>query len=132
MTFFSRRNRVELSLCFVLAAVFLLLFSVQQRRNELVDDAFITYRYVANLVNGNGLVYNPGEAVLGTTTPGYALLLASPAKIFGVESLPMISRLINALALIVTGIAVGGITWRITGQRLLSVAAGGLVLIAPF
>jgi hypothetical protein len=44
----------------------------------IYDDAFITYRYALNLGAGKGLVFNPGapwEPVLGTTTPGYALLL---------------------------------------------------------
>ncbi|MDX1436248.1 MAG: hypothetical protein R3335_05530 [Anaerolineales bacterium] len=40
------------------------------------DDPFITYRYAANLSGGEGLVYNPGERVLSTTTPLFALLLA--------------------------------------------------------
>ena len=39
------------------------------------DDAFITYRYAENLARGHGLVYNPGEAVLGTSAPGYAAVL---------------------------------------------------------
>ncbi len=39
------------------------------------DDAFITYRYARHWAAGDGLVYNRGEAVLGTTAPGYALLL---------------------------------------------------------
>ena len=41
-----------------------------------IDDAYITFRYARNLANGLGLVYNPGEAVLGTSTPAFALLLA--------------------------------------------------------
>ena len=44
------------------------------------DDAFITYRYAANLVAGRGLVFNPGEAVLGTTAPGWAVLLAAATR----------------------------------------------------
>ena len=45
----------------------------------IYDDAFITYRYAENLATGLGMVFNPGapwEPVLGTTTPGYAVLLA--------------------------------------------------------
>lgn len=42
-----------------------------------MDDAFITYRYAENLLSGHGLVFHPGERVLGTTTPLYALLCAS-------------------------------------------------------
>jgi hypothetical protein len=40
------------------------------------DDAYITYRYSDNLLNGQGLVYNPGQRVFGTSTPLYAAWLA--------------------------------------------------------
>lgn len=33
--------------------------------NHIGEDAFITFRYVENVVNGLGLVYNPGERVEG-------------------------------------------------------------------
>ncbi|MCL4369365.1 MAG: hypothetical protein M1380_00410 [Chloroflexi bacterium] len=39
------------------------------------EDAYITLRYVRNLLNGQGFVYNAGERVLGTTTPLYTLVL---------------------------------------------------------
>ncbi|HEC35405.1 MAG TPA: hypothetical protein ENI39_02600, partial [Anaerolineae bacterium] len=44
-----------------------------------VDDAYITFRYARNLVEGRGFVYNLGERVLGTTTPLYTLLLSGLA-----------------------------------------------------
>lgn len=44
--------------------------------SPIYDDAFITFRYARNLAEGYGLVYNVGEQVLGTTTPGYAVLVA--------------------------------------------------------
>src|SRR5262249_51186252 len=40
------------------------------------EDFFITLRYTENLASGLGFVYNPGEPVLGTTTPLYTLILA--------------------------------------------------------
>src|ERR1051325_10614455 len=40
------------------------------------EDFYITLRYAENLAFGRGFVYNPGEHVLGTTTPLYTLLLA--------------------------------------------------------
>jgi hypothetical protein len=43
------------------------------------DDPFITYRYANNIARGEGFVYNPGERVLSTTTPLFALLLAIPS-----------------------------------------------------
>jgi len=42
----------------------------------LYDDAYITLRYARNLVEGKGLVFNPGEMVLGTTAPFFAFWLA--------------------------------------------------------
>jgi hypothetical protein len=47
---------------------------------HLVDDAYITFRYARNLAAGAGFVYNPGEPVLGTSTPLFTLLLAAAAR----------------------------------------------------
>ncbi|HKH46684.1 MAG TPA: hypothetical protein VKM72_18660 [Thermoanaerobaculia bacterium] len=49
------------------------------------DDAFITYRYARNWAEGTGFVFNPGERVLGTTAPGYALLLGVLSALTGVD-----------------------------------------------
>jgi hypothetical protein len=54
--------------------------SVPSPANPQQDDAYITYRYARNLVTGHGFAYNPGEHVLGTTTPLFTLLLALLAK----------------------------------------------------
>ncbi|MBU8933359.1 MAG: hypothetical protein KOO62_05065 [candidate division Zixibacteria bacterium] len=62
------------------------------------DDAFITFRYAANLVAGNGFVFNLGERVLGTTTPLFTLILAA----FGSIGLP-----IPGVALVVSLLASG-------------------------
>jgi len=39
------------------------------------DDAYISYRYVANYLNGDGLVYNIGERVEGFTNFGWVVYL---------------------------------------------------------
>jgi len=62
-----------------------------------IDDAYITFRYARNLAEGLGLVYNPGQQVLGTTTPLYAGLL-SLAWALGLRDLPSVALVINALA----------------------------------
>lgn len=52
------------------------------------DDNYITYRYARNWLRGDGLVFNPGERVFGTSAPGYALLLgllAMAGAPFGLE-----------------------------------------------
>ena len=40
------------------------------------EDYLITLRYAENIAHGAGFVFNPGERVLGTTTPLYTLFLA--------------------------------------------------------
>jgi arabinofuranosyltransferase len=40
------------------------------------DDAFISFRYAASLLHGNGLTYNPGEWVEGFTNLLWTLILA--------------------------------------------------------
>ncbi len=60
----------------------LIFFSVQLRAwNFLVDDAFISFRYAKNFSEGQGLVFNPGDApVEGYTNFLWTLLLALGAK----------------------------------------------------
>jgi hypothetical protein len=41
-----------------------------------IDDSYITFRYTRHILAGDGMVYNPGEPVLGTTTPLYAGVMA--------------------------------------------------------
>ena len=42
----------------------------------LSEDCFISFRYARNLVDGNGLVWNPGERVEGYTNFLWVLILA--------------------------------------------------------
>ena len=42
----------------------------------LTDDAFISFRYVRNLLEGHGLVFNPGERVEGYSNFLWTLELA--------------------------------------------------------
>ena len=68
------------------------------------DDAWITYRYALNLASGNGLVYNTGERVFGTTAPGYAVLLGVLAWP-NPETVPVISGVVCAIALAAAALA---------------------------
>lgn len=63
----------------------------------VVDDAFITYRYARNLASGQGLVYNPGQAVLSTTAPLFALALAAGSLVW--PDLPALANTLSAAAL---------------------------------
>ncbi len=42
-----------------------------------VDDAYISFRYAANLLDGHGLVFNPGERVEGYTNFLWTMLMAA-------------------------------------------------------
>jgi len=47
------------------------------------EDAYIVYRYSENLVDGNGLVFNPGEPVSALTSPLHALICSGLYAITG-------------------------------------------------
>jgi len=46
------------------------------RSDFVSDDAFISFRYARNLVDGNGLTFNPGERVEGFSNLLFVLLIA--------------------------------------------------------
>jgi arabinofuranosyltransferase len=50
-----------------------------------VDDAYISYRYGKNLMNGNGLVYNQGEYVEGYTNFLWTIITAPFTKFGSVD-----------------------------------------------
>lgn len=79
MPFMTRKNlglHVLLALC--VAAFFA--WNVW-RYYFLGDDGFIAFRFSKNLVEGHGLVYNPGERVEGYTQLLWVLLLALGMKL---------------------------------------------------
>src|SRR5215212_3588570 len=45
---------------------------------SVMDDAYISFRYAYNLVEGHGLVFNEGEYVEGYTSLLWTLLMALP------------------------------------------------------
>jgi arabinofuranosyltransferase len=59
-------------------------------RGQRVDDAFITYRYAQNLIAGRGFVFNPGEHVMASTSPGHVLLSAIVYAIVGRDAVPVV------------------------------------------
>ena len=86
-----------------------------------IDDAYITFRYARNLLDGHGLVFNSGEAVLGTTTPLFALLLSALGLPFGGSeaTFPMMALLVSAAADAITAFLLIRM-----GRQLGSTAAG--------
>lgn len=98
-----------------------------------IDDSFITFRYARNLLAGEGFVYNPGERVLGTTTPLYTLLMAALALPFGGEQAPFpwLALGVNALADAATCLLLWQIGKRL-GSELAGIATSLVWAVAPY
>lgn len=91
--------------------------------NFIQDDAYISYRYVANFLNGNGLVFNIGERIEGFTNFGWVVYLIMWGAL-GVSYILMSQ---------ITGFLFGGgiivLTWIIS-RRVLE-EMGTLVVLLP-
>ncbi len=61
----------------VLAAAFVGFLAHAWHYAFLTDDAYISFHYAQNLVDGAGLVFNPGERVEGYTNFSWVLLMAA-------------------------------------------------------
>ncbi len=96
-----------------------------------IDDAFITFRYSRNIVEGLGFVYNPGIPSLGTTTPLFTLLMAAISAITGQQNFQWYAIIVSALADAITCVLLYLITRRLTGNDWLSAAPGLLWAISP-
>lgn len=96
-----------------------------------IDDAYITYRYVRNLLSGNGFVFNPGEHILGTTTPLYTLLLTLIGAPFGSGAdLILLAWIGNAIAGVFVCIMILAIGKRL-GHQGAGMATAAIWAIAP-
>jgi hypothetical protein len=96
-----------------------------------IDDAFITFRYSRNIVDGEGFVYNPGIRTLGTTTPLYTLLMAGIGFVTGSGDYPWFALATNALADACTSVLLALFVYRATHRLSLAAVTGGLWAISP-
>ncbi len=60
----NKREKI-LSAVFVCVAILICIIGFYRHRAFYQDDAFITLRYCQNFLDGNGIVWNPGERVEG-------------------------------------------------------------------
>lgn len=121
-------QRLTFGVAVWLSLLFLLWLRFHQPPNT-VDDAYTTFRYARNLANGLGFVYNPGERVLGTTTPAYALLLALASRLSGYADFPRLAVMVNALLNAIAFALLVRLTTRFTGWRWAGLAAGVLLAL---
>jgi len=73
------KNRIKHILAILPALVLFAYFANQL--NFIQDDAYISYRYVENFLNGDGLVYNIGERIEGFTNFAWVIYLIMLAKL---------------------------------------------------
>jgi hypothetical protein len=94
------------------------------------DDGYITFRYVDNLLNGRGLVYNVGERVFGSSTPLYTLVLAGARMIVDTPT-PELAVRMNMIPFIACGIGTYLLIRRYTGNHILAAAGTVAFLVDP-
>lgn len=96
-----------------------------------IDDAFITFRYSANLLDGLGFVYNPGVYTLGTTTPLWSLLMAAAAALTGGRDFPWYALTLSAFTDAVNVACLFLITRRLTGRDWVAAIPAAAWAISP-
>lgn len=101
------------------------------RTGIVLEDALITYRHAENLALGRGFGFNPGERVLGTTSPLLTLLLAGLAAIVGVRFIPLISNVLMMAAGIGAVFLASGAVVRPTTSRTVPVLVMLLLGLQP-
>lgn len=92
----------------------------------LCDDSFISLRYVQNLLDGQGLVYNPGERVEGYTSLLWVLSVAGLARL-GVTP-EVASSVLGAASYAILALVLALRWWSRRATRLVFPVAAGLVL----
>jgi len=100
-TAFSRLTRRG----FILTLAALSIVLVWRLSHTLADlrfgDALISLRYGRNIATGNGFVFNPGERVLGVTSPLQAILAAIATAVSPVHA-PVVINIIGIGFLVLT------------------------------
>ncbi len=95
------------------------------------DDAFITYRYAQNIVEGHGPVYNAGERVFGSSTPLYVVWLVGLKSVAGTFSLPVLSVRFNFLPFIALVLGTAALCRSLTGRTSFGAVAAVYVACHP-
>ena len=125
MTGGARRGRRLALAVLLLAGVLLAL----RFRHHTCDDAFISFRYARNLVEGRGLVFNPGERVEGYTNFLWVMLSALPIA-FGHGPVGF-SRAVGLAAHLAAITGVFCAARRLTTRPLLAFAGALLFALSP-
>lgn len=96
------------------------------------DDAFITFRYVKNFLEGNGLVYNLGQRVFGVTSPLYLFWLTLLKFFFPEWAIPHLAVRFNAIHFGAAGLSLYFLLKKYTGNLPVSLLGSLSFLLNPF
>jgi len=131
MSKLARSHESALSLCILALGALAFWIHFRLATGIVLEDAWITYRYAENLASGAGFVFNPGERVLGTTTPLLALLLGASGALFGVSRIPLASNVLMFAAALATLGCLFDVVRRSTGSRATALAVAALWAVHP-
>ena len=120
--YFSRR------IVFVISGIVFLALAIKFL-DHTVDDAFISFRYAHNLVQGHGLVFNPGERVEGYTN--FLWVILSAFSMWLSLNPEIFAKIIGLLASVGTIAAVVRLSPKPDNYRLLVYAAPILLAVNP-
>lgn len=109
----------------LLLPVVLLAWAMWSVHTFTVDDAYISFRYAQNLVDGHGLVFNPSERVEGYTNFLWTVLLAGGLSV-GLPAEPL-AKALGAFFAVLTLILVYQFSRRLSPQTPQPVLATWLV-----
>lgn len=96
--------------------------------STLAEDAYISLRYSAQLLAGNGLVFNPGEQVEGYSNFVWVLLVASGGLVH--DNLVEVARMIGVVSTLAAVVLTAVLVRRTTGTAWAGPAAAALVASA--
>jgi len=93
------------------------------------EDAYITFRYARSLLSGAGLVYNPGEAVMGFTSAPWTLWCAAGMALTGD---PVLWTRVSSVVADLLAIALGARLLERHASRTAAFAWGAVFALWPY
>jgi hypothetical protein len=133
----SATGRVGLGVCLLLI-VLLYLGQAASYLHYVNDDAYITFRYAANLAHGQGPYYNQGEHVEGYTNPLLMLIVSAAIRMGGTAVAAPAAKLVGVASgavCVALAFLLGRGLWppgrRTDGAGVCGLLAAGLVAVSP-
>lgn len=93
-----------------------------------LDDVYIHFQFARNLATGHGLAFNPDQPTPGSTSPLWVLLLAGFYWLSDMLFLP--TRLVSAVAFLLTSVATYALAWRLLNDRGAALLTGILTALS--